>query len=344
MATRLPKEIEEALSRLEPQLAQAFRDAIQRMADAVSIQKVENALAAGNIEAAIDALRLEGVWFNPLPDAIRAGLVAGGDLALSGLRLRDPFDGTRFILGFDGRAARAEQWVAMASSNLITEIVKDQREMAREVIRAGIEAGKGPRTTALDLVGRMNRATGKREGGFIGLTSQQSQWALNAERELRDLDAGYFSRTLRDKRSDSMVSRAIRDGKPLAEADVRRLVARYRDRLLKARADTIAENEALNALRAGQAEGFRQLVDSGKVRNDQIVKGWSATMDGRTRHDHRMMNGQKVRGVDGAFTFPDGTQALFPGDTSLGASAAETIRCRCWCEWRIRSDLMRGED
>lgn len=340
MAKQLPPEVQRLLDRLEPELRAAFLEAIERINGSVEIARVEALIRAGRIDDAVAALNLDPSLFAGMHEAQRAALVAGGQLVLSGLRLRDPYDGTRFILGFDGRAVRAEAWAGQQSSRLITEVIEDQRSMAREVIRAGIEAGKNPRTVALDISGRMNRVTGKREGGFIGLTSQQARWALNAERQLRELDAGYFSRTLRDKRSDGVVARAIRDGKPLAEADIRRLVNRYKDRLLKMRADTIARTEALNALRAGRHEGFAQLIDSGKVRADQVTVTWSATMDGRTRDTHRAMNGQAVR-MGQLFTSPSGARFEYPGDVTHGAPGDEVIQCRCLAEYRIKSDLMR---
>lgn len=336
MAKALPKEVLAALEKIEPQFRQAFIEAFQRVADAAEIARIAELIEAGQIDAAARALNVNPTVLAALHEAERAALVTGGNLVLSVLRIRDPFTGSRVVLGFDGRALRAEQWAAQTSSRLITEIVEDQMQMAREVIRAGIEAGRNPRQVALDLVGRIDKMTGKRSGGFIGLTRQQAQWVMNAEKQLRDLDAGYFSRGRRDKRYDRMVLRAIKDGKPLAEADIRQITQRYRDRLLNLRGETIARTEALNALRAGQLEGFRQLRDSGSVRDDQIIKTWSATMDGRTRHDHRLMDKQEVRGVDGAFTFPDGTRALFPGDSSLGASAKEVIQCRCWMSVKIK--------
>lgn len=342
MAKQLPADVLERLSALEPRLRAAFLEAMKAISDEVRLAEIEALIRSGRIEDAVEALSITTDRFNALHEAIRTGLVTGGTMALSGLK--DPFTGSKIILGFDGSATLAEQWAKTASSTLITQITDDQRNMARTVIQSGIEAGKGPRSTALSLVGRVSRLTGRREGGFIGLTSQQAQWALNAESQLRNLDSGYFQRVQRDKRFDVIVAKAIREKKQLGEVDIVRITQRYRDKLLKYRADVIARTESIDALRAGQAEGFRQLVASGKVRDDQIVKGWSATMDARTRHDHVLMNGQKARGVDGVFTFPDGTQARYPGDTALGASAKETVQCRCWCEYRIRSNLMRYED
>lgn len=184
-----------------------------------------------------------------------------------------------------------------------------------------------PRRVALDLVGRV--VDGARQGGFIGLTSQQAGYVINARKELEALDNAYFSRTLRDKRFDALVMRSIRDGKKLSVADIDRITGRYRDRLLKMRADTIARTESINSMRAGKHEGFKQLLATGKVREDQIERVWDATMDKRTRHDHMVMEGQKVKGLSAPFVAPDGSRMMFPGDTSLGASAANTINCRC---------------
>ena len=314
----------------------AFIEAVQRITDNVELGRIEALIREGRIDDALRALNINPTLFSGLHEAERAGLVAGGNLVLSGLKIRDPFTGSRVVLGFDGRALRAEQWAAQASSRLITEIVDDQMQMAREVIRAGIEAGRNPRSIALELVGRVDRATGKRSGGFIGLTGQQARWVMNAEQQLRNLDAGYLSRARRDKRYDRLVLRAIKDGRPLAEADIRQITGRYRDRLLNLRGETIARTEALNALRAGRHEGYEQLIQSGKVRADQVTVTWSATMDGRTRDSHQALNGQKIR-FGQMFTSPlTGARLEYPGDSTHGAPGEETIQCRCYAEYSIR--------
>ena len=93
-------------------------------------------------------------------------------------------------------------------------------------------------------------------------------------------------------------------------------------------------------MRAGRREGFAQLVDSGKVLDSQIERTWSDTGDGRTRPDHRAMDGETVTGIDTPYTLPDGSRMMFPGDSSLGAPAHQTIKCRCWEQIRIKSNLL----
>jgi hypothetical protein len=140
----------------------------------------------------------------------------------------------------------------------------------------------------------------------------------------------------RDARFDGLVRRAIRDDKPLSSADINKITGRYSDRLLQLRGETIARTEGITALGAGQFEGFQQLVDSGQVREDQIERTWQATGDARTRIDHLAMNKQQVKGLHEPFIAPDGSRLLYPRDISHGASASETINCRCYMKIRVR--------
>ena len=71
------------------------------------------------------------------------------------------------------------------------------------------------------------------------------------------------------------------------------------------------------------------------MRDDQIIRKWSSAKDARTRHDHLAMDGQTIRGLSAPFTAPDGSMLAYPGDTSLGASARETIQCRCQAQYQI---------
>lgn len=158
---------------------------------------------------------------------------------------------------------------------------------------------------------------------------------LSARDELERLDEAYFNRRLRDKRFDRVVRKAIADGKQLSRADTQRIVDRYADKMLSFRSDNIARTEAISALHAAQYEAMEQLVESGKVRADQITKVWSATGDDRTRDTHLAMNGQEAKWGE-AFISPSGARFRYPQDVSYGAPGDEIINCRCHMTTRIK--------
>lgn len=208
-------------------------------------------------------------------------------------------------------------------------------------IVAGMDANKTPDQIARSLIGVRSKLTGKREGGVIGLNAPQTEFIIKAEAKLRsgdpELMRQYFSLKTRDKRFDATVRKAIEDGKPLPQETTTRLIERLRDRNLQLRGKTIARDQSITALRAGRHEGYLQLLDDGKVTEDQIERTWDATGDSRTRLSHMAMEGQKVTGMSTPFVSPiTGARFLFPGDSSLGAPADETIQCRCVENIRIR--------
>lgn len=72
----------------------------------------------------------------------------------------------------------------------------------------------------------------------------------------------------------------------------------------------------------------RQAVgDEGKKRGFNMWKRWVATDDGRTRDEHLAADGQEVPN-DEPFIV-GGEKMMYPGDISYGASAWNTINCRC---------------
>lgn len=192
--------------------------------------------------------------------------------------------------------------------------------------------GTAPRTVALDLVGRINPVTKKRQGGLIGLANNQKQWADSAYEELRSTSPKmlrkYLSRKARNKRYDPLVRRALKEGRPLKVEEARKLVGAYRNNLLRLRGEAIARTELLRSLNAAQDEGLQQLVDDGKLQADQIARIWDASEDLDTRDSHSHMEGDR-RQLGEAFTTGNGHQMRHPGDASLGAPAEEIINCRC---------------
>ncbi len=94
--------------------------------------------------------------------------------------------------------------------------------------------------------------------------------------------------------------------------------------------------DAVKALRIIRTEGHRvqnaaSLIATDKAKSAvedlgiEMTKVWVATLDGRTRDDHRHMDGQEAD-ENGLFHFPSGGTTEGPG---LSGIAEEDINCRC---------------
>lgn len=344
MPTLPNKRLEEALAGQERAIRAAFLDAIRQHGNGINLAALAAALERGDVQAAVEIARITPAMLYGLDAAITGAYATGANTIVQAA----PAFAARF--GFDGRAVRAERWALDNAANLVREIAADQVTALREATQAQLEAGVNPRKAAINIAGKVNRLTGNREGGIVGLTREQSGWVYGMRREdgsfrpgavqeLQELNPRYFTRNLRDKRFDSLVRKAIRDGKPLSQVDIDRIAARYADRALKYRADVIARTESINALRAGRDEGIRQAIEQGAINGNATQKVWDSSGDARVRRDHATMDGQSVA-MNEAFTAPDGSRLNYPGDSSLGASAKQTVQCRCFTNYRV--DWLRG--
>lgn len=252
------------------------------------------------------------------------------DLLVEALR-RVALAGGNAELGINLNTTRAADWLRELSGRLITNFNLHSLETVRELLALNASLGRSPRTTALDLVGRVN-AYGAREGGFIGLNAPQSRAVLNARRNLTSGDPEqmryYLQNERRDRRYDAAVLKYINAEKPLPAALLNKVLTRYEARLLQTRGETIARTETVVALNFGRTESMRQASEELED-GARIVKIWeSGPDDGRQREQHTAANGQRVE-MDEPFRMENGDLLMFPGDPSLGASAENIINCRC---------------
>jgi len=327
-----PTQLRQIEARNERLMLQTFNGIIADIKDQVVLAELVRALEVGNVDAVIRLLGIDAATWAPLADAIRTSYQEGGITGASQLG-RVPVEGGSVVARFDMRAPAAEAWVARESSTRIVEIVAEQQAVIRSVLAEGVAAGRGPRQTALDLIGRVDPVTNRRVGGVIGLTQNQQGWISNARRELSELDPAYFGRELRDKRLDGMVQRAIESGEPLTQAEIDRAITRMQSNALRYRGEVIARTESINALREGQAQAIAQAVGSSEIDARDAYKVWDASLDAKTRETHALADGQRVP-IDQPFTV-GGYQLMHPGDSSMGAPASETIQCRCRAAYQI---------
>ena len=337
------RRIEEILKKYDREVQQAFLAAIVAARRSVDIRALEAALGSGDIGRAVELLRLNQALLFPLDEAISAAYVAGGQMIAAGI------PASAGVLGFDGRAIRAEQWARQHVGGLITGLVEEQRETVvaavRDVTQRQIAAGMGPRQAALDIAGRVS-PRGVREGGILGLDGPRAERlrvvteAMRTPEGVRGLvierrDGTLAMRYKVNRATELRILRARKAGDALSAADQAISARQYGNALLQARGETIARTESITALRAGRDEGIRQAVEQGVIAEDRVKRVWDATGDARTRPDHAAMHGTEVDGLDAPFVLPDGSQMMHPGDTSLGADAGQTINCRCLSRYEV---------
>lgn len=316
----------------EPVLRRAFLETVRRLADDIQIKKLVEMIEKGDVDGALRAVGLDPVNYRPFDLALLQAYEAAGTSVLGAFPSSRDSEGLRIKTQFDVRNVRAEQWLRLHSATVVRDLREDQREGIRSFLEANLQRGSNPRVVALDLAGRINPRTGHRENGIIGLTLQQVQWILNYALELDTLDPKALTRNLRDARFDRSLKRAIDTQTPLSSDLRAKMLAQYRNRAIRYRAETIALTETMTALHEAQDEAMRQAIDAGQVKREHVVKIWRSARDARVRDTHRALDGKTVP-FDGLFQSPSGAFLRFPGDPQ--APASERIRCRCWLETSI---------
>ncbi len=321
------------LKKLEGPVRRAFEKAIQMAKSRAQINALAIAIETGNMDAILAAAGVrEGMW-STMTEQIRTAYSQAGLLVMSADLSRG------FELDFDINNPRAEGWLRNNSSRLITRLKMEQRAAIQEILQNSMSKGANPRTTALDIVGRIGK-TGRRQGGVIGLNQQQVKTAIRMSGDLhgihitpenKAMQQRYFNRKLRDRRFDSVVRRAIADGKPLSQKTRDKIVGRYEDRLLKYRGDTIARTETLASINAASDEALHQIVEEGLAPRNAVIRIWRHSYSADERPGHLMMSGQK-RGLDEMFVNPI-TFAVLPYPGS--GPGSEVINCRCYIEHEI---------
>lgn len=135
-----------------------------------------------------------------------------------------------------------------------------------------------------------------------------------------------------------LIRRQLSEGMATGESvpQISRRIEELYGRNVSTRSTLIARTEVIGASNAASYMGAKS---TGLTLNKQ----WLSSRDSRTRATHRLGSGVdgQERPMDQPFDLPGG-QLMWPGDTSLGASGAETVACRCTITYvRVKSRLDR---
>lgn len=331
--------IEQLYSLTIPEVRKVFLEVMQGIVDSAMINEMMKAIEAGDEEALIKASGFNVAALSKILDAIEQAYSDAADITVDGwpTRIRTPSGMVMFT--FNMRNPRVEEDLKNNSSEFISRITEEVRQNVKNELQQGMIRGDNPRTTALNIVGRVNPVTKQREGGVIGLDTRQAQWAQSARQYLTTLDKQYFQMGLRDKRFDKTVLKAIESGKPLPADVVEKLVTAYKNRALKYRADMIARTETIHSIARSEYMAHLQGIEEGILKRSAITKEWDDVGDSRERTTHRVLGFKygkgKGVGFDEPFLSPSGARLLYPGDRSLNAPAEETVHCRCRAKYKV---------
>lgn len=317
--------------RMEPRLTAAFIESITNIRSTIVLRELSGAVESGDVQSVVRLLNLRPEMLGPFTRAYALAYSEAGaalapliDSAVGALSRR-----WRGLTGFDPSLPRAAMWAASSGFQLAVDVIGDQTEAVRLILTAAIARGDRPESVARQLAGRY--ISGQRRGGVLGLTAQQAGFLERAREELSSPSTAlrFLRRELRDRRYDSTVRSSAESGRRLTGEQISGILSRYSDRMLHHRAVSIARTEFHVVSEAARAEYVQQLVDRGVVSEADIMMEWvSRGFDGKTRHTHLAMSGQQRR-LGEPFRSPSGALLLRPGDRSLGAPAAEIVRCRC---------------
>lgn len=327
----------------EPVVKRAFMASVTDLTANVNWRELLSQLEAGNIEAAIAALNISPAAWAEYSSAVSAAYAASGSaVAAQIVQAGIGPTGTRFNM----MNPRAEQWIRRNVGESIVGFTQEQVEVARDVIQAGYSAGRGPRDIATGLVGRATGPSGERHGGVLGLDAPRADRLRKVTDGMKTpegvkglvIEHRNGSLSLRYKVNKSTASRIFSAyRKEAAVPEDQRIISerQYRNALLKARADTVAATETGNAVLGAREEEWNQLIESGVVRPDKVIKTWRHGRGSSAHHrpDHYAMGGTKVRGIDTPFVFPDGVQMQYAHDPDGGAK--HIINCGCQTDYTV---------
>jgi hypothetical protein len=314
------QEIERLLDKSESKISSAFQQGIDEIQDKIVLAEIQRALESGNVQEVTTLINqtLVGQSFIEFNRSLQDAYIRGGRFSERLARTN------KIVFAFDVTDAGPSAFMRGYKADKIQQITREAQVTVQQIVRRETVKGTNPIKTA-----RMIRNN-------IGLTASQEQAVRNYRSYLDDLQGEALRRDLRDKRFDPTVRRAIKEGKPLTEAQKDVMEERYRQRYLKRRSQNIARTEAIRLNSAGQDQYWKQAAKEGAVDADKIKRKWIVTRDSRLRDAHAAIPNMNPDGVglNEPFRSPLGP-IHYPGDPT--ASAANTIQCRCNVITRIQA-------
>lgn len=295
MAIRDVTVFDELTEKWSDELQKAFLSAVEDIKSDRDVRLIERAIERGDIQEALDIAGVDETYYSEFDLIIRQAFLAGGTAALglfANAFVRNPQ--TQLLIRFNPVTRDAQQHIERHELALFTNLKDRQREAISDVVTSGLEDRRSAAQIALDISGRVNRRTGKREGGVIGLTRSQVKRLI----KLRRSGASQFK------------------------------IKTLANQMLRQRAKIIADFSSRAQMNAAKFEAARQAVAASGIPATDTEKSWFSRDDGKVRDSHVLLHATTVS-LNKPFVASTGAFMMHPHDTSLGAKGHDVIGCRC---------------
>lgn len=297
-----------------PLIRQRFLAAIQAIRGTVKEAALRDALDTGNVDEVMQVLGLAKDDLEPLRPALLAPLndtVAEAGAAALDATPALAAQGGALAMRFDILNPHTVQAVRTYGFNLIQQISDDTRDGIRVIVANAMEFGGHPTEQARQI------------RSLIGLTESQADAVANFRALLEAGDRAALTRELRDRRFDGTLDRALGADSTvdLTPDQIERMVARYGERMLANRAETIARTETINAASIGTQNAWIQATESNLLDRAKVRQGWMVTPD-----DHLCVYCAAVPLLN-----PEGVKLGQDFQTPLGPTKGPTLHPLCRC-------------
>lgn len=296
-----------------PELRKRFLAAIQAIRGTVKEAELRDALESGDMERIMTVLGLDGdiaQISGAITPTFTATLHQAGAAALDATPALASLGGS-LSMRFDMVNPGTVQAARNHGFNLIRQISDDTRNGIRAIVAHAVEFGGHPYEQARQI------------RNLIGLTESQAAAVSNFRRLLTTGDRDALTRELRDRRFDGTLRQTLgaNSQRSLSPDEIDMMTQRYADRMLAARAETIARTETINAARLGTQAAWIQAAENKLLSHNKIRQGWMVTPD-----DRLCQYCEAVPDMN-----PGGVALGQPFQTPFGPVGGPTLHPKCRC-------------
>lgn len=308
------------INQLAPALVSEFLVAVSDLATGDWLPDVAEALERGDIDAVVARIFPADRVAELAPKfglAMRTVHEALGTEFVSGMRPLQPPIGPPVEFRFDVLDKRVVDTIRSQTNTLAAAFRETTTKGIKQYVLDGVKRGVNPKEVAETML----------RDKVVGLSARGAQAVANYRASLVGTDrravlARALQRESRDKRYDARVQRAIATQNRLPKEQIDKMVARFREKLLRHELQTIALSEALQANETVRQQSWMDAITRGYLDPRKYVKKWYVAKDERTCPICTGIAAMNKNGVpvDGFFKVPNGEPIRGP---------LAHPRCRC---------------